>query len=110
MGQFLLTFSLFLPSFSFACAPLTPTTTLLARLQTIEPSANVLSYTNDKQGYVLKFSRHNFVFRSIWDGFSKKSPAQFEATFKPSNVKPHDLIIALSHSYDGNNPNGYRFI
>ena len=45
--QFILTFVLTLPSFSFACAPLTPNTTMLARLQAVEPSAKVQSYTND---------------------------------------------------------------
>lgn len=107
-GQFSLTLSVLLPSFSSACAPLTPNTTMLARLQTVKPSANVQSYTNDKQGYVLQFLHYNFVFRFMWDGLHKKNPNQFEATFKPSNVKSHDLVIALSDSYDGNKPNDYR--
>lgn len=106
--QFILTFVLTLPSFSFACAPLTPNTTMLARLQAVEPSAKVQSYTNDKQGYMLRFSNYNFVFRPIWQSLTKKSPTQFEATFKPSNVKPHDLVIALSDNYDGNKPDNYR--
>lgn len=97
-----------LSSLSFACAPLTPNTTMLARLEAIKPSAEVQSYTTDKQGYLLYFSHPNFVFRSFWDSLSKKVPTQFEATFNPTNVKPHDLIIALSDYYNGSKPQEHR--
>uniref|UniRef100_UPI0034504AB9 hypothetical protein n=1 Tax=Psychrobacter sp. TaxID=56811 RepID=UPI0034504AB9 len=64
--------------------------------------------TSDKSGYLLHLSDTKFVYGSDLDKLTKTAPQQLEATFNPSNVKPHDLIVALADTYDGARPSDYR--
>ena len=98
----------FASTHSFACMPLAPSSTLLARLQSVEPAPNVQSYTADPSGYLLHLSSPKFEFGSVLDKLTKPAPSQLEATFNPSNVKPQDIIIALADTYDGAQPTRYR--
>lgn len=50
---------------ALACMAPTPENTLLARLDNIEPSSNVQSYTQEKHDYLLDFSHPNFIFKSL---------------------------------------------
>lgn len=93
---------------ALACMPPTPENTLLARLDNIEPSNNVQSYTQEKHGYLLDFSHPSFIFKSLSGRAVSRIPNQFEATFNPKNVKPHDLVMALADYYDGGHQENYR--
>ena len=99
---------IFVSNICFACMPLAPSSTLLGRLQSVEPNSQIQSYTVDKTGYMLRLFAPKFAFGSVFDRLGTEAPQQLEATFNPSNVKPQDMIIALVDTYDSAQSSSYR--